>query len=95
MAPIRVGIIGLSKAAKTSWASRAHFPYLTASDGKYEISALCNSSKESAQKAIEAYNLPSSTKAYGDPQDLANDPDVKPRFPIGPIEVHADGSPVD
>lgn len=76
MAPIRVGIIGLSKAASTSWAGAAHFPYLMASDGKYEIKALCNSSVESAQKAIEAFNLPSTTKAYGDPQDLANDKEV-------------------
>lgn len=77
MAPIRVGVIGLSKSAKTSWASAAHFPYLIASNGKYEIKALCNSSKDAAQKAIEEYNLPASTKAYGDPQDLANDPDVR------------------
>ena len=77
MAPIRVGIIGLSQNAQTSWAGRAHFPYLTGSDGKYEIKALLNSSKESAQQAINNYNLPSTTKAYGDPQDLANDPDVR------------------
>lgn len=77
MAPIRVGIIGLSKAAKTSWAGSAHLPYLIASNGKYEIKALCNSSKESAQKAIDGFNLPSSTKAYGNPQDLANDPEVR------------------
>jgi len=77
MAPIRVGIIGLSKAATTSWAGSAHFPYLMASNGKYEIKALCNSSKESAQKAIDGFNLPPTTKAYGNPQDLANDPQVR------------------
>lgn len=77
MAPIRVGLIGLSSNATTSWASNAHLPYLTTSNGKYEIVALCNSSVEAAQKAVEAYKLPSSTKAYGDPQDLANDPEVR------------------
>ena len=76
MAPTRVGIIGLSKSSLSSWASIAHLPYLAASEGKYEIKALCNSSVEAAKKAIEAYGLPSSTKAYGDPQDLANDPEV-------------------
>ena len=77
MAPIRVGIIGLSKSAETSWASSAHYPYLIASNGKYKINALCNSSKEAAQRAIENYKLPTTTKAYGNPQDLAKDPDVR------------------
>lgn len=76
MAPIRVGIIGLSSRPSTSWASKAHLPYLVASNGKYEIKALCNSSVDAAQAAINTYKLPSSTKAYGDPQALANDPDV-------------------
>lgn len=88
MAPIRVGIIGLSKSAATSWASAAHFPYLVASEGKYEIKALCNSSKESAQKAIEGYSLPSTTKAYGNPQDLANDPDIDLVVCSTRVDVH-------
>ena len=73
---IRVGIIGLSARAKTSWASAAHLPYLQTSGGKYVITALCNSSVLAAESAIEAYNLPASIKAYGDPQDLAHDPEV-------------------
>ena len=73
---IRVGLIGLSARAKTSWASSAHLPYLQASGGKYVITALCNSSIPAAQSAIEAYRLPASTKAYGNPQDLAEDPEV-------------------
>ncbi|KAL3417618.1 oxidoreductase family protein [Phlyctema vagabunda] len=72
MAPIRVGFIGLSK---SGWALNAHLPYLKASD-KFEIVAIQNSSVESAQEAIETHGLPASTKAYGDPQDLANDPNV-------------------
>ena len=81
MAPIRVGIIGLSPNAVTSWASAAHLPYLLACNGKYEIRALCNSSVASAQAAIDTYKLPPSTKAYGNPQDLANDPDVSHNNP--------------
>src|ERR1700721_2391602 len=73
MAPIRIGFIGLSASGRG--ASDAHFPYLRGSP-KYTITALCNSSVEAAHAAIKAHNLPSSTKAYGSPQDLANDPDV-------------------
>ena len=73
---IRVGLIGLSANAKTSWASSAHLPYLQSSESKYTITALCNSSVSAAQSAIEAYNLPASTKAYGNPQDLAEDSEV-------------------
>lgn len=76
MPPIRVGIIGLSAGAKTSWASTAHLPYLQTSRGKYAIVALCNSSVSAAQSAIKAYGLPDSTKAYGDPKDLASDTEV-------------------
>lgn len=73
---IRVGLIGLSAAATgTGWASFAHLPYLTKSP-YYKITALLNSSVENAQKAIKAYDLPSDTKAYGVPEDLANDSNV-------------------
>lgn len=72
MAPTRVGILGLSK---SGWAPNAHLPYLLASPA-YEIVALCNSSVESAQSAIKLYNLPATTKAYGNPEDLANDANV-------------------
>ena len=73
MAPIRIGFIGLSASGR--WASDAHLPYLRDSP-KYTITALCNSSVEAAHAAIKAHNLPSSTKAYASPQDLANDPDI-------------------
>jgi predicted dehydrogenase len=73
MSPIRVGIIGLN--AKSSWAVGAHLPYLRQSS-KYTITALCNSSVESAKAAIKAHNLPGDVKAYGSPEDLANDPNV-------------------
>ncbi|KAI8629729.1 NAD-binding Rossmann fold oxidoreductase family protein [Xylariaceae sp. FL1651] len=73
MAPIRVGFIGLSS---SGWARGAHLPYLQ-NGGKYEIVAICNSSAKSAQDAIALYNLPSSVKAYGDPEELAKDPNVE------------------
>ncbi|KAI1400924.1 NAD(P)-binding protein [Hypoxylon fuscum] len=78
MAPIRVALIGLSSAAKTSWAAQGHLPYLLSSRGKphYEIVALLNSSVSAAVAAREYFALPSSLKAYGDPTDLASDPDV-------------------
>lgn len=74
MAPIRVGVIGLSGAPPgknegTSWAANAHLPYLKASP-HYEIVALLNSSVESAKHAIARYDLPSTTKAYGDPSGM-------------------------
>jgi predicted dehydrogenase len=75
--PIRVGIIGLTAATSgtTSWAANAHLPYLVQSP-RYKIVALCNSSVEAAKKAIEKYNLPAETKAYGSADDIAADPDV-------------------
>lgn len=79
MAPIRLGIIGLSASAVTSWASTAHLPYLLSARGssKYNIVALCNSSLESAKKAIEMYGLGAEKiRAYDDPVALAADPDV-------------------
>ncbi|PLB53548.1 putative oxidoreductase [Aspergillus steynii IBT 23096] len=80
MAPIRVGLIGLSGAPAdkyegTNWTSLGHLPYLTKTPD-YEIVALLNSSAESARAAVQKYNLPSETRTYGDPADLANDPEV-------------------
>lgn len=78
MAPIRLGIIGLSATNVGSWASVAHLPYLLSPRGKahYRIVALCNSSVESARLAIETFQLPPETRAYGSPNDLAQDTDV-------------------
>lgn len=42
----------------------------------YEIVAVCNSTVASALQAIETHKLPTTTKAYGSPNDLANDPNV-------------------
>lgn len=79
MAPIRVGIIGLAghnqAFAAGMWAVQAHLPSLLASPS-YEIVAICNSTVESARKAIEVHKLPPTTAAYGNPEDLAKDPNV-------------------
>ncbi|KAL0942784.1 oxidoreductase family protein [Colletotrichum truncatum] len=79
MAPIRVGIIGLSaKPAALSpgaWASTAFLPTFQNSP-EYEIVALCNSSIEAACRSIEFHQLPESTRAYGNPDELADDPEV-------------------
>ena len=77
--PINVALIGLSASATTSWASNAHLPYLISPNGKqkYNLIALLNSSVETAKQAIAHYNLPPETRAYGNPHDLAADPDVQ------------------
>ncbi|KAJ6437445.1 oxidoreductase family protein [Purpureocillium lavendulum] len=107
MAPlIRVGIIGLSASAITSWASRAHLPYLLSPRGRarYAIVALCNSSVEAARAAIRAFDLlpenqsadpdadnaatAPGIRAYGDPADLAADPDVDLVVCCTRVDVH-------
>jgi predicted dehydrogenase len=76
--PLRTALIGLSSSAVTSWAAGGHLPNLltTAGKSKYTITALLNSSADAARAAIKAYDLPSSTKAYGSPEDLAKDADI-------------------
>jgi predicted dehydrogenase len=74
MAPIRVGILGLT-AIPSSWAPRAHLQYLLDSP-HYTIHGMCNSSLASTKAAIKAHNLPDSTRAYDSPKALAADPDV-------------------
>lgn len=80
MSPIRVGIIGLSTSATTDWAPRAHLPALLAAKDNYTIAAVCNTSVASAERAIATYKLAPSTKAYGNAQDLADDPNVRKLF---------------
>lgn len=90
MSSIRVGLIGLSAAATgTNWAANAHLPYLLKSP-HYTITALCNSSVEAAKNAIKAYELPGTTKAYGSPEDLANDPDIDLVVANTRVDKHAE-----
>jgi predicted dehydrogenase len=92
MAPIRVALIGLSASAKTGWAAGGHLPYLTSERGRqqYKIAALLNSSVDAAKKAIEAFDLGSDVKAYGKPQDLANDSDIQLAVAVTRVDVHYD-----
>ena len=78
--PIRVGFMGLNSkdapSIASQWGKSAHLPYLQKSP-LYTITALCNSSVESSKKAIERYGFdPAKVRAYGDPESLANDPNV-------------------
>ncbi|KAI0849009.1 NAD(P)-binding protein [Daldinia vernicosa] len=75
---IRVAPIGPSSSAKTCWAAQGRLPYLLSPRGKshYEIVALLNSSIVSAEAARNHFSLPSDVRTYGDPNDLALDPDV-------------------
>ncbi|KAK1141163.1 hypothetical protein N8T08_009330 [Aspergillus melleus] len=67
--PIRVGLIGLSPGG--GWAPVAHLPYLQHSP-KYKITAICNTSIDSGNKAISQYNLPPSTKAYDSVESMCD-----------------------
>ena len=68
--PIRVGLIGLSP--EGGWAPVSHLPYLQNSS-KYTITAVCNSSIESGNKAIEQYNLLlGSAKAYDSVESMCD-----------------------
>ncbi|EXJ54647.1 hypothetical protein A1O7_09988 [Cladophialophora yegresii CBS 114405] len=73
MAPIKIGLIGLS--AEGSWASSSHLPALLKSP-HYQITALQNSTEASARKAVEKYNLPGQVACYGDVDSLVRDPNV-------------------
>ncbi|KAI7788569.1 oxidoreductase family protein [Diaporthe eres] len=80
MAPIRVGIIGLSSTSTSGWAARAHLPYLLSPRGRerYQIVALLGSTAERARESIQHFELPNPDKirTYGSPEELAADPDV-------------------
>ncbi|KAH8879171.1 NAD(P)-binding protein [Thozetella sp. PMI_491] len=90
MAPIKIGIVGLSAKSTTFWAGGAHLPYILSARGseKYQIVALLNSSVKSARQAIEKFSLPSSTRAYGSPDDLAADPDVQLVVVVTRVDKH-------
>ncbi|KAI5857461.1 NAD(P)-binding protein [Durotheca rogersii] len=91
MAPIRVALIGLSSSAKTSWAAEGHLPYLLSPRGAshYVIVALLNSSISAAKAARDHFNLPSGTKTYGDPTELASDADVDLVVCCTRVDTHA------
>ncbi|CAH0042291.1 unnamed protein product [Clonostachys rhizophaga] len=80
MGVIRVGMIGLAAVESSTlgprtWGVVSFLPTFVNSPD-YEIVAVCNSTVASALQAIEIHKLPTTTKAYGSPNDLANDPNV-------------------
>lgn len=91
MAPIRVGIIGLTTVIPSgegytmgSW-GLIHLACLTNSP-HYKLVALCNSTVEKARKSIEFHKLDPTTKAYGSAVELAQDPDID----LIVVSVHVD-----
>lgn len=80
MAPIRVGIIGLSANSTSGWAAGGHLPYLLSPRGqeRYQIVALLGSSSERARQAVQHFKLPNAEniRTYGSPEELAADPNV-------------------
>lgn len=76
MAPIRLGIIGLS-ADKSAWAASAHVTPLKSAplSSQYALKAIGTSRPETAKAAAKAYGLPED-KAYSSPEAIAHDPEV-------------------
>ncbi|KIW98238.1 uncharacterized protein Z519_01822 [Cladophialophora bantiana CBS 173.52] len=74
MVRIRLGFIGLT-ATPTSWAPRAHLPYLVRSP-YYEIYGIYNRTKETAKAAIKAHNLSPSIRIFSSLDELTADPNV-------------------
>ena len=80
MAPTRVGLIGLApidvlEPIGGNWGVISHLKPILESP-QYDVVAVCNSSVESARKSIQFHKLPDTVKAYGNPEDLAKDPNV-------------------
>lgn len=72
--PIRIALFGLSADPK-AWANTTHLPALKYNP-HYRVVALVNSSVSSAHAAIKKHGLDPDIKAYDNPQDAADDPDV-------------------
>lgn len=91
MAPIRLGIIGLSSTAVTSWAAEGHLAYLLSENGRahYEIAALLNSSIKAAKAAKAYFGLPASVRTYGHATDLAADESVDVVVVNTRVDTHA------
>lgn len=79
MAPIRVGIIGVSSRIGAhemgGWCAVAHMPFLKHSP-KYQIVAITGKTVESAKKTAVAHGLPDTTKLYTSAEEIAADPEI-------------------
>lgn len=90
MPRIRIALIGLSASAITTWAGDAHLPYILSPFGRryYELVALLNSSVAAGEASKQHFKLPSTVKTYGDPQALAQDPDIDLVVCCTRVDVH-------
>ncbi|KIX96014.1 uncharacterized protein Z520_08269 [Fonsecaea multimorphosa CBS 102226] len=81
MPPVRLGFIGLSADGghqySRQWAAISHLPHIKQRSDLLRITALQNSSKASAEKAVAKYQLGEDVACYGDdPESLARHPNV-------------------
>ncbi|KAI6782821.1 uncharacterized protein J7T54_000964 [Emericellopsis cladophorae] len=80
MGPIRVGIIGVagqSSAQYTPGEWGVHHLRAVLANTRYELTAICNSTVESASRSIAFHQLDANkVRAYGSVADLAADPQV-------------------
>ncbi|KAK5073768.1 hypothetical protein LTR64_007094 [Lithohypha guttulata] len=79
--PIRLGFIGASTGksgpGSESWAVRAHVPFLKSSrNTSYTITAIQNSTRQSAENAASSLQLSDVKGFYDNPHDLAKDENV-------------------
>jgi predicted dehydrogenase len=76
---IRVGIFGLGTQDGAlsigAWGVIAHLKSIQALP-EYEIVAVANSTVESAKRTIARWTFSAETKAYGNPEGLARDPNI-------------------
>jgi predicted dehydrogenase len=89
MAPMRVGIVGLSShAVGSSWAKMTHLPYLRRSP-EYDISGVVNSSLASSKAAIQEFGLSSTAAPYADIDSMASDPNIDLIVVCVEVKLHA------
>lgn len=79
MSPIRVCLIGLGAMSSPAFRSGEwgiqHLKSITSSP-HYTLVGVCNSTRASSQKSIEAHELGPAVKAFGSAQEVASDPGV-------------------
>ncbi|CAH0053762.1 unnamed protein product [Clonostachys solani] len=93
MAPIRIGVIGLTADFKPGalagqWGI-IHIAALKASP-LYQVVAVCNSTAQSAARAIAAHGLGEHVRAYGSAEDIAADPEVDMISVVVNVDKHYD-----
>jgi predicted dehydrogenase len=90
MAPIRLALVGLTaKPGSYTWLNNVHLPYLQ-SNPRVKITAVLGSTKSAAEAAIAKFEMPSSVKAYGTAEELANDDNVDMVVVATKVHTHRD-----